>query len=414
MIISSLQVNGQKEFVITGKVIDKKSKEPLPYTTIVYQNKSIGTISDIDGHFTLSLFDASESDSIFISYMGYESIKTIISECIQTKKYKLKPYINELSEVIVTSKKFKLKMFIKEIIADYNKNKRKNPHIAIAHYREKAKEDNQYIMFMESIGYSVFAGKRANAAPLSNYKFFCENTKCHVVNPKWVKYKENSGGYDTQNIAPSGGSNLNAFRYLELWGLLSNKYYKKYSYKIDSTYFIRNNPIYCIRFNGNIAKGTMHVFADSKQLLKIECSINKYWSTAYHKRVDAQISIQFNYFEKTPFILSILAKYKYEKLEYQNYLEVLVQKFNGFELNKKEYWSMNIYDHNPYIEYIPKEWEARNIKIDDDYNRIETDLKSNTTSIEKQFENYSGRWFFTNKKGSELAKSKIKKLKRNF
>ncbi|NOU62007.1 carboxypeptidase-like regulatory domain-containing protein [Marinifilum caeruleilacunae] len=410
----SLQVKGQKETNITGKVIDQKTQESLPYATVIYQNKSIGTITDLNGNFTLSITDASETDSIFISYMGYESIKTVIAECSKTNQFELKPNINKLNEVIVTSKKFKLKKFIEEVIGAYNKNKREKAHIAIAHYREKAKEDNRYVMYMESIGYSVYAGTQANAAPLSNYKFFNENTRCHVSHPKWMKYNEHRDAHNGQNVIPAGGSNLNMFRYFEINGLLSNNESKKYKYQIDSSYYIQNNPIYCIRFNGSIAQGSLHVNAESKQILKIECSTSKYWSTAFHKRVDAQIKIQFNYFEKTPFLSKITATYEHEKLEYQNHLEVLIQKFNDFELNKEEYWSMNAYEQNPYIEYIPTAWETNIIEPDNDYSKIAADLGLNTTSLEKHFTDYSGRWFFSNVTRNELAVSKIKQLKKNF
>lgn len=410
-IILTLQVKGQNKNTITGNIIDKDTKEALQYATIIYQNKSIGTTSDINGRFTLNLRGARESDSIFISYMGYETIRTTVSECTKTKIHELKPFINELIEVTITSKKLNLKKFIKEVITGYNKNKRKNAHIAIAHYREKAKEKNQYIMFMESIGYSVFAETPANAAPLSNYNFFYENTKSHVVNPKWTKYKR--AVLNVQNVAPGGGANLNIFRSLELYGMLSNKHYKKYNYKKDSTYYIKNNPVYRIRFNGNNAKGAIHVYADTKQILKIECSTTRYWSTAFHKRVDAQIKIQFNYFEKAPFFSQITANYQHENLEYYNYLEILVQKFNNFNLSNREYWSMNGYNVNPYVEYTPINWETT-IEPDKDYAKIASDLASNSTSLEKQFENFSGRWFFPNKETNKLAVSKIKQLKQNF
>lgn len=411
-IILALQVKGQNKNTITGNIIDKDTKEALQNATIIYQNKSIGTTSDINGRFTLSLSGARETDSIFISYMGYETVRTTVSKCTKTKTHELKSFINELTEVTITSKTLNLKKFIKGVITGYNKNKRKNAHIAIAHYREKAKENNQYIMFMESIGYSVFAETPANAALLSNYKFFYENTKSHVVNPKWTKYKRTSYN-NVQKVTPGGGANLNTFRYLELHGLLSNKYYKKYNYKKDSTYYIQNNPVYRIRFDGNIAKGVIHVYADTKQILKIECSTTKYWSTAFHKRVNAQMKIQFNYFEKVPFISKISANYQHDNLEYQNCFEVLVQKFNNFDLSINEYWSMSGYDHNPYIEYIPKDWKTT-IEIDKDYNKIVADLASNPSSMEKQFENSSGRWFFANEETYELAMSKIKQLKQSF
>lgn len=408
LVLSCFQAIGQSDFVVTGKIIDKKTKEPLPYSTIIYQNKSIGTISNVDGYYSLSLYNAQESDSITISYVGYESLNTTIAHCLQVKNINLEPTINEIKEVVVEAEKFKLKSFVKEVISEYNKNRKAEPHIAISHYREKAKDDNKFIMYMESIGYSVYAGKKANVAPLSNYNFFCENTKCYFDNSKWLKYQED------YSVRPSGGSNLNVFRVFEIGGILSKKHYSKYSFKIDSTYFIGNAPVYCIGFKGNNDAGSMHVFADSKQIFKIECSTNKYWSNVFYKRVNAHVNVQFNYFEDTPFISIINANYKVDGLEYMNTLTVLVQKFNNFKLSKDEYWSFNNYAINPYIEYLPDEWKTYSIDLDKDFEKIAIDLKSNTTALEQHFINNSGRWFFENERKSELAKSKLKELKSNF
>jgi hypothetical protein len=407
---------GQQDFTITGKILDKDTKEPLPYATVVYESKSTGTVSDHDGCFTLSIFGANESDSILISYMGYQPLRLSISKCLQSKTHELQEDKFQLNEVVVRSKKFNLKSFVKEIITNYNKNRRNTPHIAIAHYREKAKENNKYVMYMESIGYSVFAGNLAKAAPLSNYKFFCENTRCHVSNPQWVKYKENTFGFDIKTVSPSGSSNLNIFRYLEISGLLSKKHYNKYKFEIDSSYYIGNTPVYCIKFNGNVARGKMHVFPDSKKILKIECTTDRYWSNAFHKRLKAQVSIRFNYFDNTPFVSSILASYKNKELEYQNYLEILVQKFNDFALSESQYWSINDYDSNPYIHYNSEEWLQFDIKKEEEYEKIAIDLSINLTGLDKHFENHSGQWVFLDKhqKENELAKATIKQLIQNF
>jgi len=415
LLLLSLYVNGQQDFLITGRLIDKKSKEPLPYGAIVYQQKSTGTVSNNDGYFTFSIYGANRSDSILISYLGYKPIKLAISQSIEIEKYELIPDDLELKEVVVTPQKIKLRSFIKDVISDYNNNRREKPHIAIAHYREKAKENDRYIMYMESTGYSVFMGKQANAAKLSNYKFFCENTRCHVSDPQWIKYKDNSPSYFEQNVSPSGGANLNVFRYLELHGLLSKKHYSKYKYEIDSTYSIGNSEVYRIKFDGKIAKGMLHAFAESKRILKIECVTDSYWSQAFNKRLNAKVDIGFNYFERTPFISSIKASYGHQGLIYKNDLEVLVQKFNGFVLGNDEYWSLDTYNINPYIEYKPQEWMKVNIEKDRDYDIIEKDLCSGKGSLEQHFEDYSGRWFSPNSiNKSELARSVIKRLKQNF
>lgn len=417
LFLSSIQVMGQNEILIAGNIIDKKTKEPLPYATIVHQNKSIGTVSNTKGNFTLTLLNANESDNIIISYMGYKPIEKTISECMKTKTYKLEPQINELGEVVVTSRKINLKAFMRDVIKDYNKNRKDDPHIAIAHYREKAKEGGKYIMYMESIGYSIYKGERFMVTPLGKYDFICKNTRCHVINPEWSKYKDNSGS-SCENVPPGSEQNYIAFGCVEIRGLLSNKYSKKYSYKIDSTYYIGDNAVYIIDFDGGKKKGKVHVFADSKQLIKIEfTTTNHYYSRAFEQWVNAKVNIQFNYFDNKPFVSSILAELKKDNLEYQNYLEILSQKFNDFELSEEEYWGLKHYSHNPWIVYDSKEWITRNIENDPDYDKIEKDLTGGKISLEKYFENYSGRWFF--KEGNistwrELGISKIKQLERSF
>jgi len=57
---------------IKGKILDKFSREPIPFVNIVYQNKrNIGTISDFNGEYFLET--KSPTDSIIISYIGYKS-----------------------------------------------------------------------------------------------------------------------------------------------------------------------------------------------------------------------------------------------------------------------------------------------------------------------------------------------------
>ncbi len=413
LILFVLYSNGQEAFVLSGKVIDLNTKEPLPYATVAYPDKSIGTISDLNGNYSLPLVMVKESDSIVVSYIGYESFKTTVSLCTQEEIIKLTPLVTEIDEVVVKAQKFNLKLFLKETIAIYNKSKPDSPHIAIAHYREEAEENNRYIMYMESIGYSVYAGTMSDAAPLSNYKFFCENSKCLVTNPDWVKYTESISGHDIRVVPPSGGSNLNLFRMMELNGILSPKYVGKFSFQLDSTYYIGNNAVYSVAYKGKDEIGTIDIYADSKQIVKIDCTTGGLWSTAFHKRVGANACIRFNYFNDTPYISAISSTYEHKGLKHSINLEILVQKYFNFELNKDEYWSLNSYDNNPYILYFQGDWMNYNIPKELDYSKIANDLSSGVKNLEAQFVSYSGRWF-SGKNGNETARKIIQTLKSNF
>ncbi|MGJ8660912.1 MAG: TonB-dependent receptor domain-containing protein, partial [Bacteroidota bacterium] len=111
LLISSTKVFGQIK-VYTGKVVDDKSGEPLPYAMVVLHSKStdrviVGTTTDDNGSFNL------ESDSVNvdlkISFMGYE--KKVISEFnwnsenIELGTIKLVSAIQNIGEVEVTAEK---------------------------------------------------------------------------------------------------------------------------------------------------------------------------------------------------------------------------------------------------------------------------------------------------------------------
>ena len=400
--------------IIKGRLIDENSKEPLPYGNIFYPEKLLGTISNSDGFFTFSIAGAQKSDSIIISYIGYNPLHTTIANCTKKELFELKPLSAKIAEVKVKGKKFKLKTFMRDAIVTYNKNREKEPHSAIAHYREKAKLDGKYIMYMESLGFSVFLGKQFNASPLSNYKFFCKDSKCCVENPKWMSNEKRVATQSEGQISNAGAANLNVFRYIEIDGILSSRHLKKYSFKIDSTYFYNNSYVIRVRFKGNGDNGTIDIFSESKKIMKIECSTKKLWSTISKSRERANVIIRFNYFDNTPYISSIDSYYNYRGFEHFNTLTILVQKFNEFQLTKDEYWSINNYSYNPYIIYRNNIWSNFAVPVDEDYKTIKTDLATDKYCLEKQFVNFSGQWFFPNKSKSELGRKTVLGLKSNF
>ena len=54
---------------ISGKVIDKKSQEPVIGASVLIEGTSNGTITDLDGNFTLS--NVPSKGNLVVSYIGY-------------------------------------------------------------------------------------------------------------------------------------------------------------------------------------------------------------------------------------------------------------------------------------------------------------------------------------------------------
>lgn len=108
----------QDRITISGKVLDKGNGDPLIGVNIVQQGTTNGTISDIDGKFSLSV---EKNSNILISYIGYKA-----QELVANSEKELKIFLEEdlaaVEEVVVigygTQKKSVVTAAISGISAD--------------------------------------------------------------------------------------------------------------------------------------------------------------------------------------------------------------------------------------------------------------------------------------------------------
>ena len=97
--------------IITGTVQNYETNEPLPYVNIGIANKTVGTVSNENGLFKLTLNDkVSKNDTIIFSYIGFQIKNYSVSE-LSTKNTTvlLHPKEMDLDEVLVTTKKIEFK-----------------------------------------------------------------------------------------------------------------------------------------------------------------------------------------------------------------------------------------------------------------------------------------------------------------
>ncbi|WP_350287405.1 carboxypeptidase-like regulatory domain-containing protein [uncultured Croceitalea sp.] len=99
---------------LTGKIVASINGNPLPYVNIGIINKSIGTVTDFDGNFELSIYRSNYKDSVRISSVGLKSKTLLVSNFISVLKadpvIEMNEKIEELSEVIVSNRKLKTKV----------------------------------------------------------------------------------------------------------------------------------------------------------------------------------------------------------------------------------------------------------------------------------------------------------------
>lgn len=112
-----ISINSLAQTTITGKVVDKKTKEPLAFTHIIVNDKETGVMTDIDGGFTIT---HSNITLITCSYVGYKTKEIQVFPDQHTYTIQLEVDENELSLVELVAKENPAHRIIREVIKNKN------------------------------------------------------------------------------------------------------------------------------------------------------------------------------------------------------------------------------------------------------------------------------------------------------
>ena len=93
------------KFNVTGKVVDIRNGEPLPYVTLGISGTTIGVYTNVDGGFTLTNVP-SDTSIIFFTYLGCETYHWCLSptEKLDGKLIELSPSTKTLQTVKISAK----------------------------------------------------------------------------------------------------------------------------------------------------------------------------------------------------------------------------------------------------------------------------------------------------------------------
>jgi len=91
--------SGRQEIIkVSGNIRDAETNEVLPGVTIVEKGTSNGTITDMDGNFTISV---PETSTLLISYVGYGTQEISVAGVSGIISVSMKPEMVSLSEIVV-------------------------------------------------------------------------------------------------------------------------------------------------------------------------------------------------------------------------------------------------------------------------------------------------------------------------
>ena len=135
----------------SGKIIDKQSRKPLVFASLLVVDTNISTITNSDGEFLLKIPKNVNSSDLLISFLGYQK-KVVPLSNFQTEGnlIELIPSITELPEINVNLPKNAKTLVIKTLDLR-EKNNSDIPTLMTAFYRESIKKRRKNVSLAEAI-----------------------------------------------------------------------------------------------------------------------------------------------------------------------------------------------------------------------------------------------------------------------
>ena len=305
-------IKAQEKIDILFKVIDKTSKKPIIYATILLKDNKLGVISDEDGNFRIPYRFRQKSDTLRISSIGYKTSEFPLMDMMEDEINVLTvvPKIESLDEVTLVSDKTKkpklsARKIVKNAIQNIPLNYPRESFSYIAYYRDyqqlresdysasiNRQYDSKYINLNEGIIEVFDAGFGTNKLMDVNNQtalhVFQTNQNFAIDSVFTVPYDNKSRKYVAGvSISPLGGNELNilnltnairnydrmSFSFIHV---LNKDLLANHTFSLVQIKYLDELPIYEIKFrlsaikSGNyMAEGTIFIAKNSFAIHKL-------------------------------------------------------------------------------------------------------------------------------------------------
>ncbi|GCC50138.1 hypothetical protein SanaruYs_03530 [Chryseotalea sanaruensis] len=133
--------------LVEGKIIDKDTKQPIPFASIGLLGTSKGTSSNLNGQFSLSVID---NFSIRVSCLGYRTLQLDSIPKDQFVIVELEPSATQLKEIVVFNKQVNARKVVNKAFRSISDNFNTDPFFQKFFYRHYCKDDSVYGRLIEA------------------------------------------------------------------------------------------------------------------------------------------------------------------------------------------------------------------------------------------------------------------------
>lgn len=140
-----------QKITISGKVIDKETKEALTFASIGIKGKSIGTVTNLQGEFDFHLPNEMRNDFLVVNMLGYKTFDAPIWTLLDTDSLVIEieksPFL--LNEVVI-SDTLTGGEILQIALSRIEQNYPMDPYLMYGFYRDLKKVGGTYISLLEA------------------------------------------------------------------------------------------------------------------------------------------------------------------------------------------------------------------------------------------------------------------------
>lgn len=263
----SSYIDSSGYYYLQAKVIDRSNKKPVPFANVVLKGRNLGTITNMDGNFSLKIPSGCINDSLHVSFIGYKSVAQNISTISNGEIIAIEPVSIELNEVIV--KHYEPTTLISLALDKVNENYSETPDLQIGFYRETSKQNNDFIVISEAV-LKILKAPYDRNFKTDQVVVYKSRKSPFVKSMDTVQYKLQGGIYNSLmiDLAKHPAS------------FVSQDYYDMYNYKFEGVTEYDNGLVYVISFDQKpevtypLYKGKIYIDKESLAFVKAEFAIS--------------------------------------------------------------------------------------------------------------------------------------------
>lgn len=336
------------------RVVDGKSKEPLPYSTVQLEGYAVGYICDKDGFALIEMPEEIEDlRHLKLSHVGYAS-KIVHIDILSEDSIviDLDPFSIQLEELLISEPFESIRSLsaaeaANKVILRFNSSKSFQTQMSSGNCTEQIGREKKIYLYAEHLGMDLYIGN-SNFSPMAAHKYWYEKSNIAVDTEGW-KTLSKDRGYQTE-IPTSCSGVFNYYQWTAQHGILSLDDGPRIRYSWAAEDSLEQQDVFSIAFKSKWEEGYL-IFDDYLQLLELRFTkADKMWSDLSNKRVPGSGEYQFLYFRNVPYIDRAKIQMELKGLIQHINVENHLVRFDSVRLTDQEIMQINRLAENPWVQ----------------------------------------------------------------